>query len=368
MREGATFQIERYLGAAMKILFLTSGPRVPSTRFRIIQYVPLLRAAGHRCTVAHSIPEKYGHFATIGWRLSQKLKRAVRRWHLLRARVGRYDAVVIEREIFNDGTFDMEQRFRAVAPLLVLDVDDAVFLNYPEKFDRVCRMCDLVLAGNRFLRERIEPANPNVVVVPTCIDAEAYRTKAAWPSPSGRPVVGWMGTTGNLQYLEVAAPALRRLAATCQFELRLIAPGDAPIAALDLEGVNLRFLRWDPRTEIEQLRQFDIGLMPLRADQPWDKYKCGLKLIQYMAVGIPAVASPVGVNAEIVVHGLNGYLAADTAAWIGALKPLLVDAGLRARIGQAARARAENDFSIQAWLPRLVDAMEAALSKKGQRR
>jgi glycosyltransferase involved in cell wall biosynthesis len=317
--------------------------------------------------VAHSIPEKYGHFPAIGWRLSQALKRAVRRWHLLRARVERYDAVVIEREIFNDGTFDIEQRFRRVAPLLVLDVDDAVFLRHPEKFDRLCRMSDLVLAGNRFLRERIEPVNPNVVVVPTCIDAEAYRIKAAGPSPPGRPVVGWMGTTGNLQYLEVAAPALKRLAATCQFELRLIAPGEAPIATLDLEGVHPRFVRWDPRVEIEQLRQFDIGLMPLRADQPWDKYKCGLKLIQYMAVGIPAVASPVGVNGDILAHGLNGYLVADTAAWIDALQPLLVDAGLRARIGRAARARAENDFSIQAWLPRLVDAMQTALSKKGQR-
>lgn len=351
----------------MKILFLTSGPRVPSTRFRVMQYVPLLRAAGHRCTVAHSVPEKYGQFRAVGWRLSQRLKRAFRRWHLLRARLERYDVVVIEREIFNDGTSDMEERFRAVAPLLVLDVDDAVFLNHPDKFDRICRMCGMVLAGNRFLRERIEPVNPNVVVVPTCIDAEAYKRRDRSAGAAGRPIVGWMGTTGNLQYLEVAAPALRRLAAACDFELRLIAPGDEPIAELDLEGVNLRFVRWDPRTEIEQLRQFDIGLMPLRADQPWDKYKCGLKLIQYMAVGIPAVASPVGVNAEIVTHGRDGYLAADTAGWVEALRPLLDDADLRARVGNAARSRAEKDFSIQAWMPRLVETFEAALTKKTRR-
>lgn len=350
----------------MKILFLTSGAHVPSTRFRVLQFVPKLRAAGHRCTVAHSFPEKYDFFPLLGWRLSQRLKRATRSWHLLRARLGRYDVVWIEREIFNDASSDFEERFRKTAPLCVLDVDDGVFLNFPEKFHRICRMSDLVFAGNRYLKEYIEPQNPNILLVPTCVDTDAYRPRPA-TEQNARPVVGWIGTTGNLQYLAVAASALSRLAAKLDFQLRLIAPEDGPIADLPLDGVDVRYLRWNPATEIDEIRRFDVGIMPLRMDQEWDKYKCGLKLLQYMAVGLPAVASPVGVNAEIVAHGENGYLAADADQWYAALQPLIEDASLRRRVGAAARLRVEQDYSVQTWLPRIVQHLQACLGEKRPR-
>ena len=347
----------------MKILFLTSGAQVPSTRFRVLQFVPMLQAAGHRCTVAHSFPEKYSHFRFLGWRLSQRLKHATRLWHLVQARLARYNVIWIEREIFNDASSVVEERFRTVAPLLVLDVDDGVFLNFPEKFDRICRLSDLVFAGNRFLKEYIEPHNENVVVIPTCIDAEAY-----WPRPAteenARPIVGWIGTTGNLPYLAVVASTLARLAARLDFELRLIAPDDGPIADLPLDGVNVRFVRWNPDTETDDVRQFDIGIMPLRMDQDWDKYKCGLKLLQYMAVGIPAVASPVGVNQEIVTHGKDGYLASNADQWYAALQALLENGALRRQIGAAARVRAETDYSIQTWFPRIVDCLQTNLDKR----
>lgn len=347
----------------MKILFLTSGAHVPSSRFRVMQIVPQLRAAGHQCTVAHSFPEKYDSFRILGWRLSQRLKRAARYWHLLRARFGRYDVVWIEREIFHDASSDFEERFRKTAPLLVLDVDDGVFLNFPEKFHRICRLSDLVFAGNRYLEQYIQPLNANILVVPTCIDAEAYRPRPA-TERNERPVVGWIGTTGNLQYLAVAAAALSRLAAKLNFQLRLIAPDDGPIAGLPLDGVDVRYIRWDPKTEIDEIRRFDIGIMPLRMDQEWDKYKCGLKLLQYMAVGLPAVASPVGANGEIVSHGKDGYLAADADQWYAALQPLLEDAALRRRVGNAARLRAEQDYSIQTWLPRIVECLQTNLNEK----
>ena len=347
----------------MKILFLTSGARVPSTRFRVTQYVPLLRAAGHQCTVAHSVPEKYGHFRLLGWRLSQRLKTATRHWHLLRARLARYDVVWIEREIFNDGSSVFEERFRKVAPLCVLDVDDGVFLNFPEKFHHICRLSDLVFAGNRYLKEYIEPHNANILVVPTCVDADAYQPRAA-TEENARPVIGWIGTTGNLQYLAVAATAISRLASELDFELRLVAPEDDPIAELPLDGVDVRCVRWNPRTEIDEIRRFDIGIMPLRMDHEWDKYKCGLKLLQYMGVGLPAVASPVGVNAEIVSHGENGYLAEDSDQWYAALRPLLEDAALRQQVGAAARLRAEKDYSIQVWAPRIVDYLQTNLDRK----
>jgi glycosyltransferase involved in cell wall biosynthesis len=343
----------------MKVLFLTSGDLVPSTRFRVLQYIPHLVAAGHRCTVAHSIPQKYDYWPRLGWRASQWIKRAVRMWHMVRARLGRYDVVFVERELFHDGTSSMEERFRRVARAMVLDVDDAVFLDHPEKFDRIVRMSDVVIAGNRFLLERIEPLNPSVVTIPTCVDMNRYvpRPDAA---AGQRPVIGWTGVAANLNYLRVMAPAMRNLASRHDFELRLVAQDDSPLAAIDLAGVRTAFVRWDAAREIEQLHGFDIGIMPLRMDEPWDVYKCGLKLIQYMAVGTPGVASPVGVNAEILQHGLHGFLAATTDQWEESLAKLLEDPGLRQRMGQSARRRVEEAYSVQVCLPRLIETLSRA--------
>jgi glycosyltransferase involved in cell wall biosynthesis len=344
----------------MKVLFLTSGDRVPSTRFRVLQYVPHLRAAGHRCTVAHSIPQKYEYWPRLGWRPSQWIKRAVRVWHLVRARLGGYDVIFVERELFHDDTSSMEERFRRVARAMVLDVDDGVFLDHPAKFDRIVRMCDAAIAGNRFLKERIEPFNPNVVVIPTCVDLTQYQPRADTASAGQRPVIGWMGTTGNLNYLRVMAPALRSLASRHDFDLRLVAPEETPLATIDLAGVRTSFARWDAAREVEQLHGFDVGIMPLRMDQPWDVYKCGLKLIQYMAVGTPGVASPVGVNAEILEHGVHGFLATTTDQWEESLEKLLRAPDLRRRMGAAARRRVEEAYSVQVCLPRLIETLSRA--------
>lgn len=344
----------------MKILFLTSGSRVPSTRFRVLKFLPHLRAEGHQCVVAHSMPEKYDHWPILGWRLSQQLKRIVRFWHLFRARFGRYDVIFIERELFNNNTSDMEERFRRIARRMVLDVDDAIFLENPEKFARIARISDVVIAGNRFLKEHIEPLNPNIVVIPTCVDLLEYVPKASPATPAERIVIGWIGTTGNLNYLRVVAEALRNLATRCDFELRLVSPGDGPLASIDLSGVRVKYIRWDPHREIEHLHGFDLGIMPLRMDQKWDIYKCGFKLIQYMAVGLPAVASPVGVNADIVQQGENGFLATTPEEWEEYLGRLVQDAELRKRLGSAARRRIEEGYSVQVHLPRLIETLKGA--------
>ena len=347
----------------MKILFLISGHSTPSARFRVLAFVPHLERLGHTCHVRASFPEKYGSIPAIGWRPSQKLKRAVRMLHFLEARLKRYDVVVIERGLFHDNTFSMEQRFRRVAKSLVLDVDDAVFVHFPEKFHEIARMSDLVIAGNHLLQEYVRPINSSVVVIPTCVDLAQY-TPRLRPEGSQRPVVGWIGTTSNLQYIGLIAPALRRLAARCDFELRLIAGDDRPLESMDLSGITVRFITWNGATEVDELRRFDIGLMPLFPDRPWDKYKCGLKLIQYMAVAIPGVASPVGVNTKIVQSGRNGFLAETYEQWESILFQLLNDRQRREEIGAAARETVVEHYSIQANLPLFVASLESACRKE----
>jgi len=343
----------------MKLLMLSSGDRVPSSRFRMHPYVPHFRTRGHRCVVAASVPQKYDWFPALGFRLSQRLKRAVRWWHWRRSGFRGDDVVIIDREIFDAPDFSLELRFRESTPRLVLDLDDAVFFRYPEKFEALTKIVDLVLCGNRWIEEWVQSRNPRTLILPTCVEMAQYPARPA-PSRGAGPVrIGWIGTTGNLRYLQAAAAGLRALARQIRFELHLIVPEIAPLREVDLSGVTVVHRPWDKSREVEQLHEIDIGLMPLFADEAWDRYKCGLKLIQYMAVGLPAVASPVGVNAEIVVPGENGYLAASDADWTETLGRLAESSGLRRELGARARQTVAAEYSIEANFPRY----EAALLK-----
>lgn len=346
----------------MNFFFLTSGRRVPSTRFRILAFEAPLRAAGHECTIAHSFPEKYDSIPWLGFRPSQWLKRLVRYAHLWQAKWGGCDAVIIERELFDNPTWDMEAKFRGVAKTLVLDVDDAVFLKFPEKFARLIDMVDLVIVGNQLLKQWAEESHDHVVLIPTCIDTDVYQPRPRAQASAGPPVIGWMGTSGNLVYLKVLAAALRNLSRQFDFEFQVIATDRGMLDELELGGVQVRFRRWQPATESTDLLEFDIGVMPL-SDDPWSRYKCGLKLLQYMAIGIPGVASPVGANRDIITPGVNGFLASTAKDWESALGDLLLDSQLRQTIGSQARATVERHYSIAANLPRWIAAVAAAVER-----
>jgi glycosyltransferase involved in cell wall biosynthesis len=342
----------------MKILFLTPGHSLPSSRFRVGQFVPYLRQRGHQCVVAPSRPDQYGEYRAIGWRLSQRLRRALREWDLKRAQFGGFDLVFLERELFNDPSVDYERRFQKVSGSMVLDLDDAIWLNHPGKVEAIAQMCDGVIAGNRFLASWLGQYHRHVTLIPTCVDLARYVPQPK-TTDNPLPVIGWTGSSSNLPYLEALQTPLRALAKLRQFELRIIADDIAPLRSLDLEGVNVRFVRWSEQNELEELRQFDIGLMPLQESE-WSRGKCGFKIIQYMALAIPAVASPVGVNREIITEGTNGRLCDSPEAWQSTLQELLDHPDLRAQLGAEGRSTIEQHYSVQANLPKLEAALEQA--------
>ncbi|HID22248.1 MAG TPA: glycosyltransferase, partial [Planctomycetaceae bacterium] len=327
----------------MRILFLISGKNVPSSRYRVLAFLPYLRARGHVCHVATSFPPKYEHIKLIGWRASRRLQRWVRLGHCLLARMGRYDVVVLERELFDDNTWDIEQRLRRMAKRMVLDVDDAIFLRYPEKFGFLVRMSDWVIAGNRFLAERIEQSTSRVMVIPTCVDLQDYSTTHV--RKPAKPIIGWVGTPSNLPNLDIIAPALRRVAVRRDFELQIVTCSRASLPLQHWAGVPVRFVPWRADREAEQISRFDIGLMPLDAHDEWNRFKCGLKLIQYMAARVAAVASPVGVNTEILDEGKAGLLAETVDDWEDAIVRLLDDQTLRRTLGEAGYRMVERRYS-----------------------
>ena len=382
----------------MNILFLTSGPHVPSTRFRILQYLPYLHRLGQTCRVAHSRPAKYRSLPLLGNRLSDVPRAAFRLLDCLRIAAGRFDVVVIERELFSSRFVAIERLLRTIARSIVLDVDDALFVQHPAKFNTLLQIADAVIVGNQLLKQEVEsrlttlrgrtaampgrqqaaPAAPGpaaslrnrsaptttaefCTVIPTGLDLARYRVRPLRQKrdASSLPIIGWTGMADNYRQLRPALGGLRRLAGQIPFRLLLIAERPPHPPELDLNGIDVEFVHWTEATEIADLWRIDVGIMPL-LDNPWTRYKCGLKILQYMAVGAPAVASPVGVNKTIIEHGENGFLADSESEWTAALSRLLTDPALRERIGKAGRRTVQTDYSIEVLAPRLLEVLHAA--------
>jgi glycosyltransferase involved in cell wall biosynthesis len=335
----------------------------PSQRFRIEQWEPLLRARGVEITFKpfesaelHAVLYKPG-------RMPEKLRLVA---EALRRRSGevrsarQYDAVYLLREAALLGPPYFERRLARARVPFVFDFDDAVFvpyvspsngylsyLKFPGKTRAICRMAAHVMAGNSYLADYAREVNPRVTIVPTTIDTEKYTVEPH--APNDVPVVGWSGSYSTAQHLATLSEALRRLAARERFRLRVIGAPDFKI-----EGVDVEALPWRSETEVADMRPFDIGIMPL-PDDPWSRGKCGLKALQYMALGVPTICSPVGVNTEIIEDGENGLLAATDDEWVEKLSGLLRSAELRARLGRAGRETVEARYSAAVQAPRVYD-------------
>jgi len=253
----------------------------------------------------------------------------------------------------------------------VLDFDDAIFHNYDQhrfaavryilgrRLDVLMAKAALVIGGNEYLAQRARNAGALwVEVLPTVIDLARY----PYPHPakaihtSGPPVLVWIGSPSTVRYLQLLKQPLQKLARRIPFVLRVIG-GEVCIS-----GVEMECLPWAEDTEVSHIATADVGVMPL-LDSPWERGKCGYKLIQYMACGLPVVASSVGVNASIVQEGMNGFLAQDSHSWITALERLLIDAKLRQQMGEQGRNHVEANYCLQVTGPRLADWLRRAARK-----
>ncbi len=336
----------------MKIGLVALGRNVPSTRFRLEAMLPYLRQRGHRVRMWTSWPAVYDHFPALGWRLSTLIKRSTRCLQWMDAVRFRPDCIYLERGVYNDASISMDARFRQATKRLVLDVDDGIFLEFPEKIPKLIAMSDHVIAATPTIGQYVATHTPHWTLIPTSVSLERYSARP--PSdPARRPVIGWIGTAPNVAFLEVVAPALRQLSTQCDFELLVVANHDATLKTLDLSGVKVRFERWEATREIEHLHQMDIGIMPLPENREWMRYKAATKLVQYLAVGIPAVASPIGVNADILQGNRVGFAAENTAQWCETLSQLVNDRELRMRLGACGRDIVTHQFSVEANAPRL---------------
>jgi glycosyltransferase involved in cell wall biosynthesis len=221
------------------------------------------------------------------------------------------------------------------------------------RFDATVRRADLVIAGNSYLRQEALRSNGRVELLPTPLDLERYRQRP--PSTGSGVVLGWIGSRGTLRYLQHLAPVLEEVGRLFPgVRLKIVAD-----VFLDLEAMPVEKKPWSADDEIADLHSFDIGLMPL-ADDAWTRGKCGFKLLQCMAVGLPVVCTPIGINAEIVTDGSEGFWATDHATWVRRLGELIADAELRLSMGQRARQKVASSYSLAVTAPLLLRYLQEA--------
>ncbi|PIB36534.1 group 1 glycosyl transferase [Reichenbachiella sp. 5M10] len=340
-----------------RILFLTPYPQdtAGSQRFRFEQYITTLEAQGWRVDRQSFIDEQTwgllylpGHAGAKIWGVIRGFAR--RKWMLMRAH--RYTYVFIHREASPLGPPIFEWILaKVLKKKIIYDFDDAIWkenttganslaarIKWPQKVEAICRWSHCVSVGNQFLAEYACQYNAHVVVNPTTLDTmHRHLPSDAIQSPL---VVGWTGTHSTLKYLHLIVPVIQALKVEMAFDFCVIAD-QQPDLAID----GLRFVPWNKETEIEDLNRIDIGVMPLEVDE-WAQGKCGFKALQFMALEKPVLVTPVGVNAEIVEHGVSGLHCESVEDWKEGLKKLLLNESMRRKMGVNGRKTVIEQFSV----------------------
>lgn len=348
----------------MRVLALPRYTRLgASSRLRTYQYIPFLESQGFVIYTLPLLDDDYlrGIYAGKTKYLKVIKSYIVRLWHVLSKRD--YDVLWVEKEFFPWLPESFVKRILSGRTRLLIDYDDAVFHNYDRhrswfvrtmlgcKVDQIMARADMVTAGNDYLAARARAAGcQRVEGLPTVIDLDRYVGADVLPANEA-VTIGWIGSPSTAPYLHRLAPLAEKL--RNKYQVRFVAIG---ANSEQVEGTPFQAQAWSESTEVEQLRGLDVGIMPLD-DGPWECGKCGYKLIQYMACSIPVVASPVGVNQDIVEHGKNGFLASSEHEWEDSLTTLILDARLRQKLGQAGRKRVEQTYCLQVQGPRLASLL-----------
>lgn len=336
--------------------------RSPSQRYRFEQYLDFFKSQGYDWELSEIITEKddqifygSGNILRKAWIL---LKSLFIRWRDLK-RAKDFDLIFIQREALLLGSSFFEKRFYKKNKV-IFDFDDSIwlldtspenkkfeFLKNPDKTKINIQHAHAVIAGNRFLADYAKQFNKNVFLIPTTIDTEFHKPiKKVFDSArtNKKIVIGWSGSISTIKHFEIAVPALKKLTAKYPNQLAIQVIGQGNYVNPELPVVSKN---WGSTTEVNDLNEFDIGIMPLPNDE-WVKGKCGLKGLSYMACGVATVMSAVGVNPEIITHGENGYLAKTEEDWLKYLSLLIENPEMRLKLAAAGRKTVVDKYSVQA--------------------
>jgi glycosyltransferase involved in cell wall biosynthesis len=351
----------------MKLLVLSRYAKLgASSRYRMYQYLPFLRSQGYEVTVAPLLSDRYVANMYSGKRapVVDVIQSYVRRVFAL-LQSNRFDLIWLQREALPWIPESLESLLLKPGVSYVVDYDDAYFHRYDlnssamirwtlgKKIDKIMRRASLVIAGNEYIADRARRSEASrVEIVPTVVDLARYPLV---PLPeSGTFTIGWIGSPVTSHYLSTIRLALKEVCRNGSSRLTLIGAG-----FLNLADIPVERKAWSELTEVQELQEFDVGIMPL-LDTPWEQGKCGFKLIQYMACARPAIGSPVGANKEIISHGIDGFHASTIDEWIQALQILRSDKNLRENMGKMGRSKVERKYNVDVAAPRLEKMLREA--------
>lgn len=353
------------------VLFLTKYGRIgASSRYRSFQYIPYLESQGITCSNQAFFDDAYLEklYSAKGKSLIS-LALAIARRLLTLLTVSRYDLLIIEKELIPYCPALFERLFSLFKVPYVVDYDDALFHQYDNhknllvrillggKISTVMRHATAVIGGNNYLYEYARRSGAKeVYTLPTAVDLNNYPVKTDCTNPE-ELVVGWIGSPITSSYLKSLAPVFETL--NKEINVRLISIGSRNVS---FPGIKVEEYPWSEDTEAALIMKCDVGVMPL-TDAPWERGKCGLKLIQYMACGLPVVGSPVGANKNIISHGENGYLALDKMQWTDALLSLHKNREMSKSMGLAGRKTVEERYSLDAEAPQLFEIIKKHLNR-----
>lgn len=328
------------------ILFISKGEHAASTRYRAIIYLDVLRKNGWRPI----------HLTVHG---------TLSRFKLLH-RAAHADVIVILRKTFSIPYLYL---LHLCSKHIVFDLDDAIFCRsngstsrtLMRRFAQVARRCQQIWAGNEYLAEAALRYNAATTIIPTSLEPQKYNIKVTKPKDTLDLV--WIGSSSTRRYLEPILPLLEQLIDRFPF-LRL-----KIVADFDLPSEHLRTLAipWSEKGESEALASAHIGIAPM-PDNSWTRGKCGLKVLQYMAAGLPVVSSPVGVNRDIVEHEVTGLLAESPDEWQVAIEKLIRNPDLRRAMGKEGQKRVTEDYAIDVTFRKMTRSLESMLADRDRSR
>jgi len=339
----------------MRVLFVPMYSDIwASSRYRAYLWAEALETEGFRCAVLpppHSVVSRLAYFLRL----------------VVMAR--RSSVVFVQKKLL---PIWLLRLLHALNPHIVFDFDDAIFATPSDapndsegapsaenarRLDATLRTVRLVVCGNHYLQSYASQFNTNAIVVPTCIDLDRLPPKPPDRASGDRVVLGWTGRRATLTYLQIIEDVMRELegCAPGRFVLRIVADR-VDTEPFEIPGVAVENIVWTLDSEYSVIDGFDVGIMPL-TDDPWAAGKCGFKMLQYMSRGVPTVASPVGVNREIIEDGVNGFLADETTEWVDRLLRLAEDPVLREEQGAAGFETVRDSFSFRANLPLLAGTL-----------
>jgi len=333
----------------MKVAFLIHSLEVNSCRYRVLQYLPYLKANGSDASI---------HFYRRTWKEKMKFYNTL----------GGYDVLYLHRKLFSPAEF---WYIRRRARKIVYDFDDALMYRStgrrnPKSFSRrlkfayMMRRVNYIIAGNEFLRSEALRYNENVAVIPTAIDLSKYSLKKDY-HPEGPVTIGWLGSSSTVKYLGRLMPTLENLSRKCPgMQLKIVSDQF-------LESPTLPVIKkpWSEEEEVNDLKSFDIGIMPL-SDDLWSRGKCGLKILQYFSVGLPVVCTPIGINRDLVKNGVNGFWAESEEDWETNLLTLIREETLRKEMGLRGRKKVEEGYSLERNGPRILQILRT-VAAEGER-